>query len=71
VNEGGFHLVFVSNCCPKTQADPELGLLFNCAALASILFILSMTLIPILERLFLRDLIRRGEQDRRKVEALR
>ena len=39
--------------------------------MASILFILSMTLIPILERLFLRDLIRRGEREGRKIEAIR
>jgi hypothetical protein len=30
-----------------------------------------MTLIPILERLFLRDLIRRGEREGRKIEAVR
>jgi hypothetical protein len=30
-----------------------------------------MTLIPILERLFIRDLIRRGEREGRKVEAIR
>src|SRR5215469_7700326 len=40
------------------HVNPILGLLFNLAALATILFILSMTLIPILERVFLRDLIR-------------
>ena len=34
------------------------------------LFILSMTLNPILERLFLRDLIRRGERQGRKIEAI-
>jgi hypothetical protein len=32
------------------------------AVLASILFILSMTLIPVLERLFFRDPIRRSER---------
>src|SRR5580692_10973731 len=32
--------------------NPVLGLLFNLAIVASILFILSMTLIPALERLF-------------------
>jgi hypothetical protein len=53
------------------HVNPALGLLFNLAALASILFILSMTLIPILERLFIRDLIRRGEREGRKVEAIR
>jgi hypothetical protein len=30
-----------------------------------------MTLIPILERLFIRDLIRRGEREGRKIEAIR
>jgi hypothetical protein len=30
-----------------------------------------LTLIPILERLFIRDLIRRAEREGRKVEALR
>jgi len=30
-----------------------------------------MTLIPILERLFIRDLIRRGEREGRKIEAMR
>jgi hypothetical protein len=30
-----------------------------------------MTLIPILERLFIRDLIRRGEREGRKIGALR
>jgi hypothetical protein len=53
------------------HVNPTLGLLFNLAALASILFVLSMTLIPILERLFIRDLIRRGEREGRKIEAIR
>jgi len=53
------------------HVNPSLGLLFNLAVLASILFILSMTLIPILERLFIRDLIRRGEREGRKIEAVR
>jgi hypothetical protein len=53
------------------HVNPTLGLLFNLAALASILFILSMTLIPALERLFIRDLIRRGEREGRKIEAVR
>jgi len=35
------------------------------------LFVLSMTLIPALERLFIRDLIRRGEREGRKIEAIR
>jgi hypothetical protein len=51
--------------------NPALGLLFNLGVLASILFVLSMTLIPCLERLFLRDLIRRGEREGRKIEAVR
>jgi len=53
------------------HVNPALGLLFNLAAFASILFVLSMTLIPILERLFIRDLIRRGEREGRKIEAIR
>jgi hypothetical protein len=60
-------------CLQKTfgQVNPALGLLFNLAVLAIILFILSMTLIPALERLFIRDLIRRGEREGRKIEAIR
>jgi hypothetical protein len=53
------------------HVNPALGLIFNLAALASILFVLSMTLIPALERLFIRDLIRRGEREGRKIEAVR
>jgi hypothetical protein len=53
------------------QVKPVLGLLFNLAGIATILFVLSMTLIPILERLFIRDLIRRGEREGRKIEAVR
>jgi hypothetical protein len=53
------------------RINPVLELLFNLAVVASILFILSMTLIPILERLFIRDLIRRGEREGRKIEAVR
>lgn len=53
------------------RVNPALGLLFNLGALASILFVLSMTLIPILERLFIRDLIRRGEREGKKIEAVR
>jgi hypothetical protein len=53
------------------HVNPALGLLFNLAAVACILFILSMTLIPALERLFIRDLIRRGEREGRKIEAIR
>jgi hypothetical protein len=53
------------------HVNPALGLLFNLGVLASILFVLSMTLIPILERLFIRDLIRRGEREGRKIEAVR
>jgi hypothetical protein len=48
-----------------------LGLLFNLGVLASILFVFSMTLIPALERLFRRDLIRRAEREGRKMEAVR
>jgi hypothetical protein len=53
------------------QINPVLELLFNLAVVASILFVLSMTLIPALERLFIRDLIRRGEREGRKMEAVR
>src|SRR5258708_12548006 len=53
------------------HVNPPLALLFNLGALAALLFLLSMTLIPILERLFLRDLIRRGEREGRKIEAIR
>jgi hypothetical protein len=53
------------------QVNPVLGLLFNLAVIATILFVLSMTLIPALERLFIRDLIRRGEREGRKIEAVR
>jgi hypothetical protein len=53
------------------RINPMLELLFNLAIVASVLFILSMTLIPILERLFIRDLIRRGEREGRKIEAVR
>ena len=49
------------------RINPVLELLFNLAAVASILFVLSMTLIPALERLFIRDLIRRGEREGRTV----
>jgi hypothetical protein len=34
-------------------------------------FLFSMTLIPTLERLFFRDIIRRAEREGRKVEAVR
>jgi len=53
------------------HVNPALGLLVNLAVIACILFILSMTLIPALERLFIRDLIRRGEREGRKIEAFR
>jgi hypothetical protein len=53
------------------HVNPALGLFFDLAALACILFILSMTLLPTLERLFIRDLIRRGEREGRKIEAMR
>jgi hypothetical protein len=53
------------------RINPVFELLFNLAVVASILFVLSMTLIPALERLFIRDLIRRGEREARKIEAVR
>ena len=53
------------------KINSVLELLFNLAAVASILFVLSMTMIPALERLFIRDLIRRGEREGRKIEAIR
>jgi len=53
------------------HVNPALGLLFNLAAVTTVLFVLSMTLIPALERLFIRDLIRRAEREGRKIEALR
>ena len=53
------------------HVNPALDLLFNLALLTTVLFVLSMTLIPILERLFIRDLIRRGEREGRKIEAVR
>jgi hypothetical protein len=53
------------------QVNPVLGLLFNLAVIVTILFVLSMTMIPPLERLFIRDLIRRGEREGRKIEAVR
>jgi hypothetical protein len=53
------------------HVNPALGLLFNLAAISTVFFVLSMTLIPILERLFIRDLIRRGEREGRKIEAVR
>jgi hypothetical protein len=53
------------------HVNPVLGLLFNLAVIASVLFMVSMTLIPALERLFIRDLIRRGEREGRKIEAVR
>ena len=53
----------------ERQVNPALGLLFNLALLATVLFVLSMTLT--VERLFIRDLIRRGEREGRKIEAVR
>ena len=53
------------------HVNPALGLLFNLALPTTVLFVLSMTLIPILERLFIRDLIRRAEREGRKIEAVR
>jgi hypothetical protein len=47
--------------------NPALGLLFNLAVVTTALFVFSMTLIPVLERLFIRDLIpqrrKGGEED--------
>ena len=53
------------------HVNPALGLLFNLSIFTTALFVFSMTLIPVLERLFLRDLIRRAEREGRKIEALR
>jgi hypothetical protein len=53
------------------HVNPALGLLLNLAVVITVLFVFSMTLIPVLERLFLRDLIRRAEREGRKVEAVR
>jgi hypothetical protein len=53
------------------HVNPTLALLVNLAGVTRILFILSMTMIPALERLFIRDLIRRGEREGRKIEAVR
>jgi hypothetical protein len=53
------------------HVNPALGLLFNLSAVTTVLFVFSMTLIPVLERLFIRDLIRRGEREGRKIEAVR
>ena len=53
------------------HVNPALGLLFNLGVIASVLFVLSMTLIPALERLFIRDLLRRGDREGRKIEAVR
>jgi len=39
--------------------------------LAQVIDTISMTLIPVLERPFIRDLIRRGEREGRKIEAVR
>src|SRR5260221_11909010 len=51
------------------HVNPTPGLLFNLAVIATILFVLSKTLIPILERLSIRDLIRRGDREARKIKA--
>jgi hypothetical protein len=51
--------------------NPSPGLLFNLGLVVTVLFVFSMTLIPIFERLFIRDLIRRGEREGRKIEAVR
>ena len=42
----------------EREGDLTFSLLLNLAALAGILFVLSMTLIPILERLSIREAIR-------------
>jgi hypothetical protein len=46
-------------------------MIFNLALITSVLFVLSMTLIPVLERLILRDLICRAEREGGKIEAIR
>jgi hypothetical protein len=51
--------------------NPSVEVLLNLAVTSCALFILSMTLIPCLERLFIRDLIRRGEREGRKIEGIR
>ena len=53
------------------RVNPPIVLLINLALIASVFFVLSMTLIPALERLLIRDLIRRGEREGRKIEAIR
>ena len=53
------------------QVNQVLVLLFDLAIVGCFFFVLSMTLIPAIERLFLRDLIRRGEREGRKIEAVR
>jgi len=45
-----------------SQVNPVLCLLLNLSIVTTVLFVFSMTLIPVLERLFIRDLIRRGER---------
>jgi hypothetical protein len=51
--------------------NPAPALLFNVAVTASVLFVVSMTLIPVFERLVVCDLLRRGEREGRKIEAIR
>lgn len=51
--------------------NPSAEVLLNLAVTSSALLILSMTLIPALERLFIRDLIRRGEREGRKIQGIR
>jgi hypothetical protein len=53
------------------HVNTALGLLLNLSIVTTLLFVFSMTLIPVLERLFIRDLIRRGEREGRKIEAVR
>jgi hypothetical protein len=51
--------------------DSSIAPAWHTAVVTTVLFVFSMTLIPILERLFIRDLIRRGEREGRKIEAVR
>ncbi|HTD16237.1 MAG TPA: hypothetical protein VK673_13730 [Chthoniobacterales bacterium] len=53
------------------HVNPVLGLLLNLSIVTTVLFVFSMALIPVLERLFLRDLIRRADREGRKIEAVR
>jgi hypothetical protein len=53
-----------------TSTQPP-GLLLNLSIVTTVLFVFPMTVIPVFERLFIRDLIRRGEREGRKIEAVR